>query len=233
MSLKDELQSEVDTFFREKFETEETEIVPSTDYSKLTFGNKGLIAELAFLFIDIRKSSDMHTRYGHVTTAKLYESFHRICLKIIESNNGNVRAFDGDRIMGVFSGKAKRTNAVKSAMKIRYAMTEILNPKLKTPISIGCGVDVGEILITKVGKARDIDTRDLVWIGKACNYAAHLTQDADNSIIISENVYDSMHASVKYKDENEKTTNMWDSKNMELKSRKTIKVYESNWWWAL
>ena len=76
MALLDDLKNKINNYFTEKYEVEETTIVPSTDYSKLTFGNKGLTAELTFLFVDIRKSSQLHDTYGHIDAAKIYQSFH-------------------------------------------------------------------------------------------------------------------------------------------------------------
>jgi adenylate cyclase len=233
MSLKEDLITKVNSYFTEPYIVDETTIIPSTDYSKLTFGNKGLVSEFAFLFIDIRKSSELHDTYGYVNAAKIYQSFHDVCLRIIEQNSGKIRAFDGDRIMGVFSGVSKRTNATKSAMNIRWAIEELINPKLKNPLKIGCGIDVGKTLITKVGKGRDINNNDLIWIGKACNYASHLTQEASNSIIISQNVYDRLHESAKFKDRLTKTINMWTLKKLRLKNNTEINVYTSNYTWVI
>jgi class 3 adenylate cyclase len=233
MSLIEDLTNKVTSYFKEPYVIEETTIIPSTDYSKLTFGNKGLVSEFTFLFVDIRKSSELHDTYGFTNAAKIYQSFHDICLRIIEHNSGKVRAFDGDRIMGVFSGNAKRTNATKSAMNIRWAIKELINPNLKTPLKIGCGIDIGKTLITKVGKGRDANNNDLIWIGKGCNYASHLTQDSSNSIVISKNVYDSLHASCKYQDEETKTVNMWTLKKMKLKNGTEINTYVSTYTWGI
>jgi class 3 adenylate cyclase len=233
MALLDDLKNKVSSYFKEPYKVEETTIVPGTDYSKLTFGNKGLVSEFSFLFVDIRKSSELHDKYGYANAAKIYQSFHDICLRIIEVFDGKVRAFDGDRIMGVFAGGSKRTNATKAAMKIRWAITNVLNPNLKEGLNIGCGIDVGKTLITKVGKGRDINNNDLIWIGKACNYASHLTQSANNTIIISKSVYDSIAAEAKYKDADTKQINMWTVKQITLKNKTVINVYESTYTWGL
>ncbi len=227
------MRNKVGAYFNEPYEVEETTIVPGTDYSKLTFGTKGLVSEFAFLYVDIRKSSELHDTYGLTNSAKIYQSFHDICLRIIEDNDGKVRAFDGDRIMGVFAGNSKRTNATRTAMKIRWAIINILNPHLKTPLRIGCGIDIGKTLITKVGKGRDINNNDLIWIGKACSYSSHLTQEADQSIIISPDVYEYMHADTKFKDAESKTENMWTFRKLILKNNKQIDVYESTFYWGI
>lgn len=228
MATKDDLQKKVNDFFKEKYEIEKTTIVPSTDYSKLTFGNKGLIADLTFLFVDIRKSSLLHDTYGHINAARIYQSFHDINSTLIKYRDGFVRAFDGDRIMGVFSGNSKNNNAVLSALNIRWAVGEILNKHFQnnTGISIGIGIDTGETLITKVGKARD--TSDLVWVGKACNYASHLCQEANNSIIISPTVYSRLLDPQKLAE----GKNMWTKTSLSLKNNVKIEVYQSTYWWG-
>jgi len=233
MAIKEDLENKINSYFKEPYKVEETTIVPDTDYSKLTFGNKGLTAELTFLYVDIRKSSELHTTYGFADAARIYQSFHDICVRIINYFNGNIRSFDGDRVMGIFAGDSKCTNAVKSAMKIRWAVDELLSKHLKTPIKIGCGIDFGKILIIKVGKGGDDNNKDIVWVGQASNYAAHLSGYGKNSIIISKKTYNRMHASTKWKDETTKNENMWTYKNLTLKNDKKIEVYETSWWWKL
>jgi adenylate cyclase len=230
MPLLEDLKNKVQTFFTEPYTTEETTIVPGTDYSKLTFGNKGLVAELAFLFVDIRQSSRMHEVYGYKTAALIYQSFHEMCVRIIIHNDGKVRAFDGDRIMGVFAGDSKCSNAAKAAMNIRWSIIHILNPKLNTPLSIGCGIEYGKTLITKVGKGRDINNQDLIWIGKACNYASHLCQVADNSILVSEEVYARLNEIRKYGGDPKRS--MWDKHRVEIKGN-FIWTYKSNFTWPI
>jgi class 3 adenylate cyclase len=230
MALKEDIESKISSYFRENYQIERTQIVPSTEYSKLTFGNKGLVSELAFLFVDIRKSSKLHEVYGYDTAARIYQSFHDINIRIINHFNGQIRAFDGDRTMGVFSGDSKCTNAVKSAMKIRWAVNKILNTNLSTNIRIGAGVEFGDTLITKVGKGRDINNQDLIWVGEACNFASHYCQEANQSVIISQKTYDRMHESCKYDGESK---NMWKYKTVALKNGELINLIETTYIWEI
>tara|TARA_B110000902_G_scaffold210996_1_gene241570 strand:- start:372 stop:1064 length:693 start_codon:yes stop_codon:yes gene_type:complete len=225
MSLKSDIENKVKSYFTEPYTVEDTKIVPDTDYSKLTFGNKGLKAELAFLFVDIRKSSEMHTTYGFADTARIYQSFHDICIRIIESKDGKIRAFDGDRIMGVFSGEHKCSNATQSARKIKWAIQNILNQHLKIPIKIGIGIDFGNTLIAKVGKGRDTNNNDLDWIGQACNYASHLSGYGKDTTLITSRTYNRMNENSKFYN----GKSMWSEKKLTIKNGKEIDVYESNW----
>jgi class 3 adenylate cyclase len=229
MALLEELNGKIDAYVKQPYEIEETTIVPDTDTAKLTFGNKGLTCEYAFLFMDIRKSSQLHEQYGFTKAAKIYQSFHDINVRVIEENSGSVRAFDGDRVMGVFVGPSKNSNAVKAAMQIQWAIRNILNPKLETKITCGGGIDYGKILVTKIGKGRNKNNNDLVWIGKADNYASHLANEAKNTLIISTNSYNILAADRKVSN----GKNMWQSKILTLKNGTNVNCYESIYGWPI
>ncbi len=230
MALLYDLKNKINAYANEKYEVEETTFVPGTDFSKLTFGNKGLTCAFAFLFVDIRKSSELHDTYGYKTAAKIYQSFHEINVRVIASNEGSVRAFDGDRIMGVFSGDTKRSNAVKSAMQIQWAIRKILNPVLGTNNICGAGVDNGITLVTKVGKGGRSDNQDLVWIGKASNYASHLSHVANDTTIISVETFMYMNADHKLSDDKK---DLWKHKTISLKNGTKVNCYESGTGWAI
>ncbi len=228
MPLLDDITNKISSYFTEKFEVNETTIVPSTDYSKLTFGNSGLTSDLTFLFVDIRKSSQLHNTYGYINAAKIYQSFHDINVRIINSRDGQVRAFDGERIMGVFAGEKKNDNAVSAALNVRWAVSNILNKHFKPEfaINIGIGIDTGKTLITKVGKGRDVSNNDLVWVGKACNYASHMCDESTNMIYISPTVYNTLSLTNKVSE----GKNIWESIDMKLKNDKLVPCLRTNYW---
>lgn len=224
----EDLKNKISSYATEKYDIEETTIVPSTDYSKLTFGNKGLTCEFTFMFMDIRKSSQLQDLYGFKTAARIYQSFHEINVRVITANSGSVRAFDGDRIMGVFAGDYKNTSAATAALEIQWAVRSILNPTLGTTISCGSGIDMGKTLVTKVGKGRNTENQDLVWVGKACNYASHLSNEANNSIIISTNAYDRLAESKKVYNGSQ----VWQPKIISLKNGSKVNCHETTWGWT-
>lgn len=229
MPLLEDLQNKIETYKIEKFEIEDTTIIPDAENSKLTFGNKGLIGEYAFLFTDIRKSSAIIDTYGHEKAAKIYQSFHEINVKVVIANNGSIRSFDGDSIMGVFTGNFKNNDAIKAAMQIQFGVRNILNPTLETNIKCGIGIDYGKILITKVGKGVNANNNDLVWIGKATGYASHLCNQADDSILISNNSYLKLVNDRKFSE----NINMWGAKTLTLKNKQIINCYESTYHWQI
>lgn len=228
MSLLNDLLSKIISYSLENYVVEDTSIVPETDYSKLTFGNKGLTSDFAFLFVDIRKSSQLVNTYGYIKAAKIYQSFHEINVRIIAINNGAIRAFDGDRVMGVFAGDNKNTNATKAGMQILWGVRNILNKVLETSIVCGVGVDYGKTLVTKVGKGRNSENYDLVWVGEACNYASHLANQANNSIILSDRSYNKLNEVYKVRN----GSNIWIMQSLVIKD-KNIVAYTSHKDWPI
>ena len=230
MPVKEDIENKITAYFNEPYETHETSIVPDTDYSKLTFNNKGLIANLTFLFIDIRNSSNILDIYKEKYAAIIYQCFHEINVRLILSRGGKVRSFDGDRTMGVFSGDRKNPSALDAAMNIRWAISNILNKKLelkKYPgIKVGLGIDTGRTLITKVGKGGDINNSDLNWISKASNHASHLCQNAEDLIIISPEIFNNLPPEYK----SSKGQNIWNNVQLTIKNNKTISAYKTNYW---
>jgi class 3 adenylate cyclase len=87
-------------------------------------------------------------------------------------------------------------------MQMRYAITELINDKLKsyTDINFGIGIDDGKVLATKVGIGGCDMTKDLIWIGNAVNKSAKISDQCKEPtyVGISKYVYDNLMDYVKY-----------------------------------
>src|SRR5260370_20230797 len=92
--------------------------------------------------------------------------------------------------MAVFLGDLKNDTAVRSAMKIHYTVQQIINPALKSHyrkkkyrLNHVVGIDTSELFVTRIGVRND---PDLVWVGRAANYAAKLCSiNGNDSIYIT------------------------------------------------
>lgn len=135
--------------------------------------------------------------------------------------------------MAIYLGDTKNTPAVRAAMKINYAVSKIINPLLQKQypnttykLKHVIGIDSSEIFVSQIGVKND---NDLVWVGRAANYAAKLAAINDKfSIYITSSVYDNMLDVAKYSSTDK--TLMWTNTG---KKQGSLIVYGSSWTWAL
>src|SRR5690349_4658911 len=126
MGLKAELESEVKTIFKSRWTERDGTVVPDDQSVKL--GNDAVKLTATVLYADLADSTNMVEKKSRQYSAEIYKTFLHCAAKVIRSHDGTITAYDGDRIMAVYIGGTKNTSAVKSAMKIRYAVNEIINP---------------------------------------------------------------------------------------------------------
>lgn len=164
--------------------------------------------------------------------AEVYKAYLHLAAKVIRAESGEITAYDGDRIMAVFIGNSKNTSAVRSALKINYCVKKILNPAFKAQYPSSSyelrqtvGVDTSKLFVARTGIR---GANDLVWVGRAANYAAKLTElDEDSPTWITGAVYEGMHDSVKATDGKA----MWTKMSWTTMSK--MDVYRSTWWWPV
>ena len=229
MSLSDDLQKEVATIFATQWKLREGQSVPEAEDVKL--GNDAVKLQATVLYADLAESTNLVDNYKPHFAAEIYKSYLHCASKIIIAEGGKITAFDGDRVMGVFVGNSKNTSAARCALKIKHAVVKIINPAIKAEYSNssytvkhGVGVDTCELFIARTGIR---GSNDLVWVGRAANYAAKLCalRDGGYASYITSDVYDNLHESVKYSDDKKA---MWEKR---VWTEKNINVYRSSWMW--
>ena len=114
--------------------------------------------------------------------------------RIVRSEGGEITSYDGDRIMAVFIGDAKESVAARTALKINFAVQEIISPAIRnqypnTHYSLKhvVGIDTSNLFIARTG-IRGAD--DLVWVGRAANCAAKLSAQRGPATQITTEVYE-------------------------------------------
>jgi adenylate cyclase len=159
------------------------------------------------------------------------------CTKIIAAHDGSITSFDGDRVMGIFIGDTKNSNAATSALKIRYAVKDIIKPKVEAyfaslsktswEIDHSVGVDTSNILAVRAGQR---GSNDLIWVGRSPNLAAKLSEirDVTYKSYISEEVYRVLHESAKKGGKDNK--DMWTKCSYNWIGE-CWTIYKSSWWW--
>jgi class 3 adenylate cyclase len=207
MALSDDLKGEVRKIFGDTWETRKGYKVPETDDIKL--GNHAVTLEGTVLYADLAESTTLVETKKPEFAAEVYKCYLHCATKIIRAEKGVITAFDGDRVMSVFIEDNRDAAAVRSALKIRYAVDEIINPALKRQypsstyvVNQSVGIDRSDLFVARTGIR---GSNDLVWVGRAANYAAKLCalRNGGYSSYITSDVFDQLTDSLK-KDSNKK-----------------------------
>ena len=231
MALKATLESEVTTIFRSSWATRDGDKVPEAEDLKL--GNDAVKLTGTVLYADLADSTALVQKYKRPFAAEIYKMFLHCAAKILRDEGGTITAYDGDRVMAVFIGDPKNTPAARAALKINYAMTEIVRPALKkqypndtyVPKHV-VGIDTSDLFIARTGVR---GANDLVWVGRAANYAAKLAALPETySSYITADVYNGMRDDVKVSSDGRA---MWVS--LTWTEFDNSRIYGSTWWWSI
>jgi class 3 adenylate cyclase len=232
MSLLTDLQSHAATTFRSNWETREGRVVPVPADLKLT--NDAVVFDRAtVLYADLTASTHMVDTLGWQKAAEIYKTFLFCAGKIIRDAGGAITSYDGDRVMGVFIGDFQSTQAAKCALKINWAVQQVINPALNKQYADNTftvqhvvGIDTSTIRAARTGVRGD---NDIVWVGRAANYAAKLTElkSAERTWITAD-AYERLADDAKFG--GDPKTNMW--KLFTWRQQNDIPVYGSTWWWS-
>ncbi|HWO38457.1 MAG TPA: adenylate/guanylate cyclase domain-containing protein [Candidatus Acidoferrum sp.] len=202
MSLGDDLRSYVKSTFGSQWKTREGSVVPSPE--DVTLDNTAVHFEKAtILYADLAGSTNMVDNTSWSFAAEIYKNYLYTCSRLIRNENGEISAYDGDRVMGVFIGDNQCSRAAKCALKINYTVKNIINPAISAQYSSSnfsvaqcVGIDISEVHVSRTGVRGD---NDLVWVGKAANYAAKLTDlSAEGPTWITEAVFSRLSNESKY-----------------------------------
>lgn len=231
MSLKDDLKAEVKATFATQWDVQTTTSVPEPGDLRLNANHAKDLETATVLYADLDGSTNMVDNFDWTFSAEAYKTYLRCAAQIIKSEDGVVTAYDGDRIMAVFTGDLKNTSAVRCALKINYAVCEIIRPAMKAQypskvfmLKHVVGVDTSRLRTARIGVHGD---NDLVWIGRAANYAAKLTGLPEKATWITKTVYDQMSKDVKYA----KGTDMWELRHWTPMSN--MPIYCSTYYWPI
>jgi class 3 adenylate cyclase len=193
MGLAEDLSSAVIQTFKTRWTVRSSGGVPTPE--ELEMGNDAAWVDAAVLFADLSDSTALVDKHPPEFAAQVYKVYLHCAAKIIRQARGEVTAYDGDRIMGVFVGPSKEGRAVRSALQINHACVEIITPALSSlhpdsryTLAHTVGVDTSRLFVAREGVR---GANDLVWVGRAANYAAKLAAlPPDFQTWITSDVYD-------------------------------------------
>lgn len=227
MALIDDLKSEVAVIFRDVWEVTGGRVVPAT--SSVGLGNKAIELDPAtVLYADLDGSTSMVDRMQWHFSAEAYKTYLHCAAKIIKAQGGVITAYDGDRIMAVFIGERQCAQAALAGLQINYAVVKVINPAIQAQYTTdfvlrhAVGIDKSIIRVARTGVRGD---NDLVWVGRAANYAAKLTAlPTDNwTVWATEDVYKSLEKDVThYNGQEVWSARLWTAMD-------NFPIYGSNW----
>ena len=234
MALKDDLDIQVRKIFREQWTTRKGTSVPSPEELKL--GNNDAIEfdRATVLYADLNGSTALVDAKSWSFAAEIYKAFLHCAAQLVKSEGGTITSYDGDRIMAVFVGDSQTTPAARCGLKINHAVQMIVNPALRAQYPDGdytvkqvVGIDTSAIRAARTGVRGD---NDIVWVGRAANYAAKLTElNLDERTWITQSAYNKLHDDLKYN--GNPKTHMWTK--FTWNAHRSLAIYGSTWRWSV
>jgi Adenylate cyclase, family 3 (some proteins contain HAMP domain) len=230
MKTLSEITESIEKIFKTKWDTRDGLKVP--EVTDVQLGNYSVELEGTVLYADLSDSTGLVSGYKSWFAAEVYKSYLVACCELIKNNEGTITAFDGDRVMAVYIGDSKNSNAARTALQINYLVNKVINPQIKkqypdTPFVLkqSVGVDTSKLSVARTGVPW---YNDLVWVGKSANYAAKMCgiRAGRYASFISASVFSKLNEITKYGGEPKAL--MWEKVNWEEMG---FPIYQSAWEW--
>lgn len=230
MGIQNDLHAEVTKIFKATWTQREGQSVPESE--DLGLGNDAVRLTATVLYADLSESTSLVDAHEAYFAAEIYKAYLHCAAKLLHLENGKITAYDGDRIMGVFIGSSKNTSAVRAALKINWARLNIINPALQSQypstkyrVHHTIGVDTSPLWVARTGIR---GANDLVWVGRAANYAAKLCDlGPEYPTWITEDVHTMLADEAKFTSGQA----MWEARLWTVMNNK--RIYRSNWHWKV
>ncbi len=226
------LTNEAEEILTTKWDERAGSVVPESD--SVTLKDGAVKIDATFLYADLAGSSKLARFCPWQTTAKIIRAYLSCSVRLIKAYGGEVRSFDGDRVMGIFMGDLKNTYAVRCAREIDWVVEKIINPKAKEKfesvrkngiaIRHCVGIDTGETVAVRAGVRNN---NDLIWIGRAPSLAAKLSdiRAFPYTIYISKDIYGVLGATEKVVN----NTLIWEEENF-IFAGDNLSVYRTSYY---
>lgn len=202
MGLRSVIEDTTSTLIETSWATRDGQVVPTTDTVPLKDGAVRLTA--TYMYADMANSTDLAQSVKDEIVAKVIRTYLNAATRCMKHHGGEIRSFDGDRVMAIFVGSDKNTSALKAAFALEWAVTQVIRGKLDSqyPRSLaewtmeqGVGIATGEALLVRGGVRGD---NDLVSIGDAPNIAAKLSEIRNGyAVHVTDAAHDNSNESVR------------------------------------
>lgn len=194
MGRKQDLENAVDDIVFADMDTRYGTTVPTSDTVKLS--NGGVYLKAVYLYTDMANSTGLTRFHTDETSARIVKAFLAAATRILRHHGGEIRSYDGDRVMAIFIGDDGSTKAIRAALEIKWFVENVVRQSLrlalteydesKWQLSHRTGIDHGWALIARAGVRNH---NDLVSIGDAPNIAAKLSDLKGHRTFITDRVW--------------------------------------------
>jgi len=238
MTLRDDLIEARDEIVQTDFTSRDGTVVPKT----IDVGyNESVKLAATYLYADMANSTGLREISPATTVGKVMRLYLELSVRIIRAQQGHIRSFDGDRVMGIYIGTGRADRAVKSAMQILWACNNLIQPEITSRyksikdvgwiVKPGSGVASSDALIVRGGVRKS--SSDLVSIGIAPNMAAKLSdiRHPPYRTRIGKGTYSSLSDSLKYSVRNGE--DMWGGPHSLEMGGKSFEYYRSSYMWSV
>lgn len=243
MGFKDDCTKAVRDIVRADFNTRWGREVPTTDSIVQRDGAVWLTA--AYLYADMADSTGMAEKFEAQDAAKIIRAYLSAVTRVLKDRGGEIRSFDGDRVMAIFPGDDAADKAADAGLRISWVVDNVVHDELlsndaylKSYVETGwqvkhrTGIDLGTAFIVRAGVRGD---NDLVSIGSTPNVAAKLSDyKGGGPTVITDYAYEKLSYGNKYSKDgrtgSDEIKSMWtDAKHVNIGGTWEF-VRTSTWW---
>ncbi|MEU2492776.1 hypothetical protein [Streptomyces sp. NPDC007883] len=155
--------------------------------------------QVSCVFADLAGSTSLRRGKWEASTASIYESAVRPAVVILDEFGADFIDIQGDAAFGLFVGEYSRNRAICAGITIKTFGEDILVPALhqkwpndppSTGFKVGCAIS--DLLGKKIGISGTTHNAP-VWAGRAVNYAAKCSQQAQaHEMIVTKPIADAV-----------------------------------------
>ncbi|MFB7937755.1 hypothetical protein [Streptomyces sp. NPDC056049] len=156
-------------------------------------------ARVSCVFADLAGSTSLRKGRWEASTASIYESAVRPAVVILDEFGADFIDIQGDAAFGLFVGDNSRNRAICAGITIKTFGERVLVPALhkkwsheppETGFKVGCAIS--DLLGKKIGISGTTHNAP-VWAGRAVNYAAKCSQQAQaHEMIVTKPIAESV-----------------------------------------
>lgn len=232
MALKEALETAVAEIFTDSWTERAGQQVPEPE--DLRLGNNAVTLDATVLYADMSDSTKLVDGYKAWFAAAVYKAYLVCAARVVREQDGSITAYDGDRLMAVFIGSDRNSNAAIAGLKLNHAVANIINPamlarfpKVAYRVSHVVGIDSSTLFAARTGIRK---YNDLVWVGRAANYAAKMANIKNpNKVFISDAVFQDLSDDAKNGGSPRRL--MWEA--CQWTEMNNMSLHRSGWTWKL